>query len=201
MFWRVENSGKRSYLWKDIALKAVTMAKLDFDYTYAEYTLKRPPSSFVFCLSNFSRRLDPLWRKFLDPRLNIKSIGNILSWTICEPIWSVLFLLCSHAYFHIYSLWSVNWPRKSLGYKVMMCRTDKLIHGTNTTYPLCNLLHENSQQAMLYSTLLCTSQISWFVFRLPVSNKHYSKAIHATYWRVPTVDYGQYGKNADANAL
>ena len=39
---------------------------------------------------------------------NIKSIGNILSWTICEPIWSVLFLLCSHAYFHIYSLWSVN---------------------------------------------------------------------------------------------
>ena len=71
---------------------------------------------------------------------NIKSIGNILSWTICEPIWSVLFLLCSHAYFHIYSLW----PRKSLGYKVMMCRTDKLIHGTNTTYPLCNLLHGNS---------------------------------------------------------
>ena len=127
---------------------------------------------------------------------NIKSIGNILSWTICEPIWSVLFLLCSHAYFHIYSLWSVNWPRKSLGYKVMMCRTDKLIHGTNTTYPLCNLL-----QAMLYSTLLCTSQISWFVFRLPVSNKHYSKAIHSTYWRVPTVDYGQYGKNADAKAL
>ena len=54
------------------------------------------------------------------------------------------FLLCSHAYFHIYSLWSVNWPRKSLGYKVMMCRTDKLIHGTNTTYPLCNLLHGNS---------------------------------------------------------
>ena len=38
---------------------------------------------------------------------------------------------------------SVNWPRKSLGYKVMMCRTDKLIHGTNTTYPLCNLLHGN----------------------------------------------------------
>ena len=75
---------------------------------------------------------------------NIKSIGNILSWTICEPIWSVLFLLCSHAYFHIYSLWSVNWPRKSLGYKVMMCRTDKLIHGTNTTYSLCNLLHGNS---------------------------------------------------------
>ena len=37
---------------------------------------------------------------------NIKSIGNILSWTICEPIWSVLFLLCSLAYFHIYSLWS-----------------------------------------------------------------------------------------------
>ena len=70
MFWRVENSGKRSYLWKDIALKAVTMAKLDFDHTYAEYTLKRPPSSFVFCLSNFSRRLDPLWRKFLDPRLS-----------------------------------------------------------------------------------------------------------------------------------
>ena len=70
MFWRVENSEKRSYLWKDIALKAVTMAKLDFDHTYAEYTLKRPPSSFVFCLSNFSRRLDPLWRKFLDPRLS-----------------------------------------------------------------------------------------------------------------------------------
>ena len=71
MFWRVENSGKRSYLWKDIALEAVTMAKLDFDHTYAEYTLKRPPSSFVFCLSNFSRRLDPLWR-FLDPRLKYK---------------------------------------------------------------------------------------------------------------------------------
>ena len=75
---------------------------------------------------------------------NIKSIGNILSWTICEPILSVLFLLCSHAYFHIYSWWSVNWPRKSLGYKVMMCRTDKLIHGTKTTYPLCSLLHGNS---------------------------------------------------------
>ena len=59
MFWQVENSGERSYLWKDIALKAGTMAKLDFDHTYAEYTLKRPPSSFVFCLSNFSRRLDP----------------------------------------------------------------------------------------------------------------------------------------------
>ena len=69
MFWRVKNSGKGSYLWKDIALKAVTVAKLDFDHTYAEYTLKRPPSSFAFCLSNFSRRLDPLWRKFLDPRL------------------------------------------------------------------------------------------------------------------------------------
>ena len=74
IFWRVENSGKRSYLWKDIALKAVTMAKLDFDHTYAEYTLKRPPSSFVFCLSNFSRRLDPLWRKFLDPRLKCDMI-------------------------------------------------------------------------------------------------------------------------------
>ena len=70
MFWRVENSEKRSYLWKDIALKAVTIAKLDFDHTYAEYTLKRPPSYFVFCLSNFFRRLDPLWRKFLDLRLS-----------------------------------------------------------------------------------------------------------------------------------
>ena len=53
MFWRVENSGKRSYLWKDIILKAVTMAKLDFDHTYAEYTLKRPPSSFVFACQIF----------------------------------------------------------------------------------------------------------------------------------------------------
>ena len=86
-------------------------------------------------------RLSCQWSR--SQSTNIKSIGNILSWTICEPIWSVLFLLCSHDYFHIYSLWSVNWPRKSLGYKVMMCRTDKLIHGTNTTYPLCNLLHGN----------------------------------------------------------
>ena len=64
------------------------------------------------------------------------NIGNILSWAICEPFWSALSLLCSHAYFHFYPLWTVNWPCKSLGYNVKMCRTNTLVHGTNTVSAL-----------------------------------------------------------------